>query len=67
MVPMKMYTILYNKGHQLFSDKVRKENIFILNSLQKTGQNRIKIPITWKGILKYAKVVTWNKVKLLYN
>ena len=51
MVPMKMYTILYNKGHQLFSDKVRKENIFILNSLQKTGQNRIKIPITRKGNL----------------
>ena len=52
MVPMKMYTILYNNGHQFISDKVRKENKFILNSLQKTGQNRIKIPITWKRNLE---------------
>ena len=38
--------IEYYTGHQFISDKVRKENKFILNSLQKTGQNRIKIPIT---------------------
>ena len=35
MVPMKMYTILYNNGHQFISDKVRKENKFILNFLYK--------------------------------
>ena len=43
---MKKYTILYN-GHQFISDNVRKENNFILNSLQKDrAKIEFKIPIT---------------------
>ena len=38
---MKKYTILY-KGHQFISDKVRKENKFILNFLYKR-QGKIEL------------------------